>query len=113
MTRSSFATKTIMRRRFPITTDQGVVIVDYDATPAESTILGCWYEPIFSTEDKDGRTAVRTGYTVDAPAGIDLTEFDRVVIDGEEHEVDGRPLAVPSPTGSIDSTKFVTKRWEG
>lgn len=113
MTRSSFATRTIARLRYPTTTDQGVTVVDYAAAAVVTPITGCWYEPIFSTEEHDGRDAVRTGYTVDAPAGIDLTAKDHVVIDGEEHEVDGEPLAIPSPTGALESTKFTTKRWEG
>lgn len=113
MTRASFATKTIARLRYPTTTDQGVTVVDYAAAATVSPIAGCWYEPTFSTESHDGRAAVLTGYNVDAPPGIDLTEADHVVIDGVEHEVDGRPLAVPSPTGALSSTKFVTKRWEG
>lgn len=109
----SFATKTITRLRYPLTTDQGVSVYNYGADPAELPIGGCWYEPINSTVDLDGRTAVRTGYTVAAPPGIDLTEHDRVRINGVVHEVDGRPLAVPSPTGALDATKFTTLRWEG
>ena len=111
--RSSFARLTITRLRYPMHTDGGVTRPDYAAEPTETPIGGCWYEPITSTIDRDGRTAVRTGYNVDAPPRIDLTEFDHVRIDGAEHELDGRPLAVPSPSGALDSTKFTSYRWEG
>lgn len=111
---SSFATKTITRLRYPTTSDQGITVTDWAAAPAESAIGGCWYEPINSTIDLDGRTAVRTGYTVAAPAGIDLNaKTDRVRIGGVVHELDGQPLEVPSPTGALDSTKFTTRNWEG
>lgn len=111
--RSSFATRTIMRLRYPMIEDQGVEVYDYSSDPTMTPIAGCWYEPISSTVDLDGRTAVRTGYTVDAPAGIDLTEHDRVLIEMSVQELDGRPLAIPSPTGQLDSTKFTTSTWEG
>lgn len=112
--RTSFSTRTITRLRYPLTIDQGVEMPDFTATPTESAIDGCWYEPMMSTVIEDGRLAVRTGYTVDAPAGVALAAFrDHVRIDGHELKLDGDPLAVPSPTGALDSTRFTCTRWEG
>lgn len=112
---SSFARKTITRLRYPTTTDQGITVTDWLAvSPVETAIEGCWYEPINSTIELDGRTAIRTGYTVAAPSHIDLNaKTDRVRIEGVIHELEGQPLHVPSPTGALDSTKFTTRNWEG
>lgn len=112
--RTSFSTQTIVRLRYPLTTDQGTEMPDFTAAPAESTIDGCWYEPMTSTVIENGRLAVRTGYTVDAPARVDLSAFrDHVRIKDDEFKLDGDPLAVPSPTGALDSTRFTCTRWEG
>ena len=112
--RPSFAKRTITRLRYPISSDQGVESIDTDASPDESPIQGCWYEPTTSSVIKDGRLAVRTGYTVDAPRDTFLdARRDHVRIDGVEFELDGEPLSVPSPTGALDSTRFVCVRWEG
>lgn len=112
--RSSFAKRTITRLRYPESTDQGVTVTDFGGTPSSSPIERCWYEPVTSTTIVDGRLAVRTGYTVDAPAETDLSaRTDHVRIDGAEFELDGDPLTVPSPTGALDSTRFTCTRWEG
>lgn len=112
--RSSFSKLTIERLRYPIGTDQGAPATDFTAEPATTPIPGCWYEPTTSMIDRDGRTAVRTGYTVDAPADTDLEAVrDHVRIAGKEYELDGDPLDVPSPTGTLRSTRFTCYRWEG
>lgn len=111
--RPSFATLTVVRLRYPVRQDQGVDVPDYGGTPAEAIIRQCWYEPTSSQEVLDGRLAVRTGYLVDAPPGIDVVETDHLRIEGTEYEVDGRPEPVRSPTGVLNSTRITTKRWEG
>lgn len=111
--RTSFARLTITRLRYPSRSDRGVDVPDYAAPPDELPIARCWYEPTASAEDLDARTAVLTGYTIDAPAGADIVATDHVRIDGVEHEVVGQPLRVPSPTRALDSTRVTTKRWEG
>jgi hypothetical protein len=111
--RPSFARLTITRLRYPLRMDRGVAVIDYAAVPLERDIARCWYEPTSSAEDLDARTAVLTGYTIDAPAGADIFATDHVRIDGVEHEVVGQPLRLPSPTGALDSTRVTTKRWEG
>lgn len=93
--------------------DQGVPVVDYSAAPSELVIDGCWFEPAASTVVTDGRFAVRTGYVVDAPAGVDVHAADHVRIGGAEFALDGEPLVVPSPTGALDSTRFSVVLWEG
>lgn len=112
--RSSFATLTIERLRYPVITDQGASVADWSAEPVATPIHLCWYEPTTSDVIRDGRVAVRTGYTVDAPPAtvIDIRR-DHVRIAGVEYELDGAPMQVPSPTGVLDSTRFVCLLWEG
>ena len=111
--RASFARLTITRLRYPTRVDRGNVVADYSATPDEVDIDRCWFEPTTSTEVNDARTAVGTGYTVDAPPEADVTAADHLRIAGAEHEVDGQPLLLPSPTGALTSLRIITKRWEG
>ncbi|WP_148061458.1 hypothetical protein [Frigoribacterium sp. PhB160] len=99
--------------RYPKRVDRGTEVTDYTAVPDELDIKRCWYEPTSSVEDTDARSAVLTGYTVDAPSGADIVASDHVRIAGVEHEVDGQPLDIPSPTGVLDSVRLTTKRWEG
>jgi hypothetical protein len=111
--RASFARLTIVRLRYPKRTDRGVEVVDYAAAPDELSIDRCWFEPTSSAEVNDGRAAVSTGYTVDAPPTADIRSSDHLRIAGAEHEVDGQPLLLPSPTGALSSMRVTTKRWEG
>ncbi|MEV8134297.1 hypothetical protein [Microbacterium aurantiacum] len=111
--RSSFASLTVVRLRYPVRDDYGVEVPDYSATPTEAVIEGCWYEPTSSAESRDGRSAVRTGYTIDAPADVDVRSTDRIRIAGVEYDVEGDPLAVPSPTGMLASTRITATNWEG
>ena len=112
--RASFANRTIVRLRYPLVFDQGVEMIDLTGVPDESQIVDCWYEPTSSTVIEDGRLAISSGYTVDAPAGVVLdARRDHVRIEGVEFRLDGGPLRVPSPTGALDSTRFTCTRWEG
>lgn len=113
MIRPSFARLTITRLRYPTKTVHGTTEVDYYATPAEYPIDGCWLDPTQSIENNDSRTAVLTGYTVDAPAGIDLTSADRVRYGADTFEVDGSPVQIPSPSGALSSTRVILKFWKG
>lgn len=111
--RPSFARLTVTRLRYPTRDDYGTRVPDFSAKPDRLPIDRCWYEPTSSTEDADGRTAVLTGYTIDAPKGADIIATDHVLVDGIEYDVDGDPLRVPSPTGALDSVRVVVTRWEG
>lgn len=113
MSTPSFASVTITRLRYPTRTDHGTTITDYTATPATFDIDGCWAEPSPSTEVADHRFALSTGWIIAAPPGIDLTAADHVRHQGIEYEIDGEPLPVPSPTGALDYTRIVLKKWEG
>jgi hypothetical protein len=112
--RSAFAKLTITRLRYPVTTDRGVQVTDWTATPEESEIARCWYEPAVSQTNEGSRFAVSSGYTVDAPKGTVLSaRTDHVRIAGEEFALSGDPQVVPSPTGTLDSVKFSCERWDG
>lgn len=111
--RPSFARETITRLRYPLVDDHGAQRVDYDAVPGEEQIGRCWLEPTGSQENADGRSAVLTGYTVDAPWDADLTAADRVRYAGVVFDVDGQPLKVPSPTGMLRSIRLTLRVWEG
>ena len=112
--RSSFAKLTITRLRYPVITDRGVMVTDWSATPTEVSIDRCWYEPAMSQIVDGSRTAISSGFVVDAPAGVDVSaRTDHVRIGGVEFALTGDPQHVPSPTGALDSTKFYCERWEG
>lgn len=111
--RASFARLTITRLRFPERDDRGTLVPDYDAEPDPLTIRRCWLEPTTSTEQNDGRLAVATGYTVDAPYLSDIVSSDLVEYEGVRYEVVGDPQHVPSPTGALNATRLTLQRWEG
>jgi hypothetical protein len=113
LVRPSFARETITRLRYPLVDDHGTARVDYDSPPAEDPVDRCWLEPTGSQEVGDGRAAVLTGYTVDAPWEADITAADRVRYGGVLFDVDGQPLKVPSPTGALRSTRLALRVWEG
>lgn len=113
MIRPSFARLSITRLRYPTKTVHGTTVPDYDAAPDELQIDRCWLEPTQSIEDNDSRTAVLTGYTVDAPARADVVATDLVRYGADKFEVDGAPVQIPSPTGALDSTRIVLKLWKG
>lgn len=109
----AFAKVTVTRLRYPRINDHGVDVADYTATPARKDIPGCWAEPVESQEIVDGRLAVRTGYTVAAPSGIDLVADDHVEYAGAEYDVVGDVIHIPSVTGALAASKFTIVRWEG
>lgn len=117
--RPSFAKETIERLRYPLATEYNTQVRDYTGTPDVLVIgkpnpgEGCWLEPLTSLEQNGDRTAVFTGYNVDAPADADIVYDDHVLYLGVEYEVDGDPLRQKSPTGALDSTRFVLHRWRG
>lgn len=111
--RPSFARSVITRLRYPRINDHGNTIVDTGATPTETPIEGCWLEPIAPTEDNLGRSARTTGYTVDAPPGIDITTDDRVRYGGIVFDVAAPPLIISSPTGALNSTQITLILREG
>lgn len=109
----SFARETITRLRYPTRDDFGTVMPDYTGTPVEADISGCWLEPIRSVENLDGRLAVQTGWTVAAPPGIDIVSADHVRYRGDEYEVVGDSVPIPSPSGALDATQLILRRWAG
>ena len=111
--RPSFARLTIVRLRYPTIDDHGADRPDVSAEAERLDVTRCWLEPTQSTEDADGRLAVSTGYTVDAPALADITAMDHVEYAGVEYDVVGEPQRIPSPTGALDSVRLTIQRWEG
>jgi hypothetical protein len=109
----SFARETITRLRYPSADDMGTDMPDFTAEPEALDITGCWAEPIRSIENLNGRMAVQTGWTVAAPPGVDIVSTDHVRYRGDEYEVVGDAIAVPSPSGALDATSLILRRWEG
>lgn len=109
----AFRKVTVTRLRYPTISDHGVQRADYTATPARLPIEGCWAEPTESQEVVEGRLAVRTGWAVVGPPGIDLRADDHVEMFGQEYDITGDVLPIPSVTGALDATKFNAVRWEG
>lgn len=109
----SFARETITRLRYPSRDDFGTAMPDYTATPERADIPGCWLEPIRSIENLDGRLAVETGWTVAAPPNVDIVSADHIEYRGIVYEAVGDAVAIPSPSGALDATQVILRRWAG
>lgn len=75
----------------------GNVIPDW--TGATSTAVDAWISQRASTEAEAGRDTVATTLGMFVDADVDIEAGDRVVVDGETWEVDGRPLRARTPRG--------------
>lgn len=87
-------------RGTPATNGYGVA-GPLDWTDPDTLVIGgCLVTPAGTTEDRDGRDAVTTGLQLFAPKGADLTDVDRVEVDGKTYEVSGIERW-PSPSGAL------------
>lgn len=66
--------------------------------PSQLTITGCVLAPRTATEDTTaGRQGVIIGWTLYAPADVDLVATDRIEHDGRLYEIDGHPANWVNP----------------
>jgi hypothetical protein len=59
--------------------------------PIQTVVTGCDVQPGASTEYLIGRDYSEVAYTVFAPSGTDVTEYDRVSYLGTVYDVDAKP----------------------
>jgi hypothetical protein len=109
----SFYNKPVTRKRAPLVDDgQGGFERDWSAAVSEP--LGGWGVSAGGTEeDEERRDGSRVEYTVRGAFDADVLPSDRVVLFGDEFEIDGGVLRQPSPNGLADHTILRLKRWEG
>ena len=112
MTRS-FYNKTVIRKRAPLVDDgQGGEERDWSAAVSED--IGGWGVSAGGTdEDESRREGSRVDYVIRGPFDADVHPSDRIVLFGEEFEIDGGVLRQPSPTGLAAHSIVRLRRWEG
>jgi hypothetical protein len=82
--------------------------------PVDTAVEDCLVAPRSTSENLDGRTGVIIGITVYMPAGSDVAATDRLVIRGDEYDIDGEPGLWTSPGHSfVDGIEVAAKRSEG
>lgn len=108
----SYANATITRLRYPLINDQGTLVANFDAVPAELPIERCLLEPFESVVEVDGRVVSLTGLKGTAPTGTDLDGLrDRIRYLGVVYELAGDSQPSPSPTGALDEVVYTLRRW--
>ena len=74
---------------------------DWSEPPTETVVKGCDVQPGASTEYLIGRDYSEVAFTVFAPVGTDVTEYDRVSFQGTVYDVDGKPEVWPGRMGYV------------
>jgi hypothetical protein len=108
-------TESVTRLRAGTTTDRyGGTVADW-SDPDALVITGCAVAPRDAEEDRtNGRQAVIIGFNIYTPAGADVLPTDRLIVRGEECEVDGDPGVWTSPyTDVTEGVEIRTRRVEG
>ncbi len=111
----SFYTDTVARLRPQTSSDahNPDPTVDWSLTPTESSLTGCRFQPVSTSEDLDLRDGVEVNARLFGPLTLDLTEQDRVVFDGATYEVVGEPLRMRGPLGNTAHTEVLLRRFDG
>ena len=71
------------------------------SNPATHDIPGCDAQPGASAEYLIGRDFSEVAFTVYAPSGSDVTEYDRALFRGVVYDVDGMPEVWPGRLGHV------------
>ncbi|AOQ28224.1 head-to-tail stopper [Arthrobacter phage Huntingdon] len=108
----SFARMNLVRLRPAEVSDHGNKSWDY-TTPARADLPGCIVQPLQSTEVSINRDATLTQYSVLAPTGHDIRDYDHIEYLGREYQIVGEVQIQPSPSGTMDHATFTMNRWEG
>lgn len=90
------------------------LVDDWKLTPAESPpVTGCDVQQGTSREDLINRDGVLVAWTVFAPAGTQVTAYNRVRYNGDDYTVYGHPAEWDSHSGRIDYVEIVLQDWRG
>lgn len=109
----SFATQPLIRVRAPLADDGQHNFLPNWAAAAEETLTGWTVQPGVTDELVAGRDATLIQWTAIGPGGADVLSTDRIKHQGVTYEVDGEPARWPSPTGALDNTLLLLKKWKG
>lgn len=103
-----FAHQTVQLIHPTSVTERGSTRYDYTTAPTTETIERCIMDPQESGEADNG---VLYEYTLRAPAGTNITEFDHVRFKGIDYEVVGKPKVLESPLGLVDGVTANLRTW--
>lgn len=87
--------------------------LDWTQPPDELLVKGCDVQPGTTHEYLLQRDQVLVAWTVFAPPGTDVTEYDRVRYNGDIYTVYGHPAPWASPSGRLDYLEIVLQDWRG
>lgn len=79
----------------------------------ETTLAGCWVQPIGGEEMTQDREHSRTNLRLFAPFSDDLQTTSRVEVDTVTYEVNGEPQRWPGPGGGWHHVEADLKRLTG
>jgi hypothetical protein len=111
----SFGRKTVTRLRATTAVERGDTVYVWDS-PATLDVAGCVFQPIPAEEiqrDRENRDAVIRRWRLITPPGVDITEHDRVRVDGTDYDVDGSVQRWVGPTGALAHDEIELKRVDG
>ncbi|MDN4645363.1 hypothetical protein [Arthrobacter sp. PsM3] len=86
---------------------------DWTLPPAETTVTGCEVEPGTTQEYLLNRDQVLVAWTVFAPAGTQVSTYNRVRFNGNVYTVYGHPAEWDSPSGRLNYVEIVLQDWRG
>lgn len=112
----SFMTQQIVRIRRATINDHGNITQDPDLGNADRLTLDGWtLQPGGTQEDTINRAGSAIDLTAIGPAGADVAADDLIEAPGypDPFEIIGEPQRWPSPTGSLDSTVLLLRKWAG
>lgn len=108
----SFATEPLTRER-PTRTDDGHGGFEDDWTSPQTLALFGSVQPGASADDMQNRDGTLIQWTVYVQGRPDVLSSDRIIYEGQPYAIDGQPARWKSPTGALDNTTILLKRWEG
>lgn len=109
------ARHTLTRKR-PVFVDdgRGALVPDWSQAPASTAAIEGWALDAGNTlEDTQNRDGALIQWTARGPIGADVDRFDRIVVLGDEFEIDGGVRRQPGPSARTSHMILLLKRWEG
>lgn len=91
----------------------GEQVDDWSQPPTEVLVKGCQVEPGTTQEYLLNRDEVLVAWTVYAPAGTQVTTYNRVRYNGSVYTVYGHPAQWDSASGRLDYVEIVLQDWRG
>jgi hypothetical protein len=111
----TFYTDTVVRLRPQTSADahNPVALPDWTLAPTETSLTGCRFQPVSTSEDLRLRDGVEVNARLLGDVGMDLTRQDRVIFDSAVYEVVGEPLRFRGPIGNVAHVEVLLRRFDG